>query len=212
MSRENQPLFIWLLEYGEKTNNRRISINELINAAVEEGLCCSHTDSSAQVLRSLFFECFDIPDSHRQESRHSGYALISDSDHVSANLKSEYYFRLLEFRELQLARETAEQANRSSIIAQQQSRQSIRIAIYAVLASVFIAISTTAWQLSSSVQIDPQQLSRLEAVLINHLESLPVATSATDTEENDNAHVLEPASQLVDPSASLDAGKDLVDQ
>lgn len=207
MGRENQPLFIWLLEYGEKTHNRRITCNDVLNEAVEEGLCCSHTDSNAQVLRGLFFECFDIPDQTKQQSRLSGYALGGDTDHVLANLKSEYYFRLLEFRELQLARETAEQANKSSIIAQQQSRQSIKIAIYAVLASVCVAILTTAWQLSSSIQIDPQQLNRLETALIKNLESFPAAQSAPDSEERENSHVIEQASQSVDSSTNMITGK-----
>jgi len=73
---------------------------------------------------------------------------------------------------------------------------------------VLVAIFTTAWQLSSFVQIDPRQLSLLETASINNIESSPAAHSNPDSEEIEVSFVSEQASQLADFSSNVVTGTD----
>ncbi|HEY0894082.1 MAG TPA: hypothetical protein VGE32_13565, partial [Cellvibrio sp.] len=93
-------------------------------------------------------------------------------------LKTEYYFRLIEFRELQETRTASKTANKNSIIA-------LTISVIAIL----ISICTTAIQLNTTTKINADQIKEIvkasrspniQKVTINNdqlLEILKVAKS-----------------------------------
>jgi hypothetical protein len=184
MKQEEQTLFIWLLEYGEQNHDRSLSCHDVINDAVTQELIFSRTDPKTRVLRCLYYECFDVTDDLKRATLNYSYP-GSDSDRLdqnnASNLKAEYYFRLLEFRELKLARETARQANENSMMAQRlseesldESRKAFQFSIAALLISAGLAIFTTTWQLVTPIQIDPVQLQQLGGLIEQSRLSQPI--------------------------------------
>ncbi|WP_421865148.1 hypothetical protein [Motiliproteus sp.] len=196
MNQEEQTLFIWLLEYGERMHDRQVSCREMLADAALDNLWngedWNHTPAIS--LRRIFIESYSFePSTYRNLHEHilNNKCVYFDQP---TSLKAEYYFRLIEYRELKLARETARQANQNSVIAQEQSSKSLQVAQLAVLASILISIFTTAWQLSSSIRLDvdqyhqltnllstePPETLRLDAVQFQQLEAV-LATPAPDS-------------------------------
>lgn len=102
----SEPVFIKLLEFGEKIGLAGTDFDAVTEWAINSGVLPSESDQTHEkqkhLLRILFFESF---------------ALNSGSSEFVWVLKAEYYFRLLEFRELQESRASSQAANRNSLIA-----------------------------------------------------------------------------------------------
>lgn len=102
----SEPVFIKLLEFGEIIGLAGTDFDAATEWAVNSGLLPPVSDQAhakqKYLLRDLFFESF---------------ALNSGSTEPVWVLKAEYYFRLLEFRELQESRASSQAANRNSLIA-----------------------------------------------------------------------------------------------
>lgn len=162
MKKEENNLFIWLLEFGESNQQSQVSCRNMLNEAVQQGLCNTRNEPTAEVLTKLFYECFDL-EKLKPQHGHNPDVLMG----MPTSLKAEYYFRLLEFRELQLARETSMQANKNASAAHDQSQRSFRASVAAVLISILVAVITTSWQLNSSLTINPTQIEHL----VNALKS-----------------------------------------
>ncbi|VAW54235.1 hypothetical protein MNBD_GAMMA06-1294 [hydrothermal vent metagenome] len=137
--------FIKLLEYGEKVALDGVNFETVTDWAIQEEIIpgrgeTSH-DDARNFLRDQFFECFENS---------------SGSTKNIWSLKTEYYFRLIEFRELQESRIASKQANRNSFIA-------IGISIFALVCTVLVSYM----QLTGSVKISPAQIK--EVVNSNNL-------------------------------------------
>ena len=102
----SEPVFIKLLEFGEKIGLVGTNFDAVTEWAVNSGVLPPVSDQAyakqKYLLRDLFFESF---------------VLNSGSTESVWVLKAEYYFRLLEFRELQESRAASQAANRHSFIA-----------------------------------------------------------------------------------------------
>lgn len=178
---KEKPLFIWLLEYGEEKSGTTITCHQVINKACSDKFISDRSTGPSIVLRSLFLECFEYTEADRISARkmlskHDINSFDSHYSDMSTHLKPEYYFRLLEHRELQLAREAAKQANENAKAAQLtadksislaedsniQSQRSFRFSVLAVVISVVASIGATFWQLKSPISIEEKQINRLE--------------------------------------------------
>lgn len=117
----SEPVFIKLLEFGEKIGLVGTNFDAVTEWAVNSGVLPPVSDQAyakqKYLLRDLFFESF---------------VLNSGSTESVWVLKAEYYFRLLEFRELQESRAASQAANRNSFIA-------IGISLSAIIFSIYVA-------------------------------------------------------------------------
>jgi hypothetical protein len=128
-------VFIKLLEYGEKTELNGTDFDEVVSWAVQNDILPSENDEKYSkqkyLLRDLFFEVF---------------ILNSGSTEKTWVLKAEYYFKLLEFRELKESRIAASEAKKYSNIA-------IVVSVIALVATIIIG----SLQLKSSITISETQ-------------------------------------------------------
>ena len=128
-------VFIRLLEYGEKIGLNGTDFEEVVNWANENDILPSKNNDEYGkrkcLLRDLFFEVF---------------ILNSGSTEHAWVLKAEYYFKLLEFRELQESRIASCEAKKYSNIA-------IVVSLIALIATIIIG----SLQLKSSITINETQ-------------------------------------------------------
>jgi hypothetical protein len=102
------PIFIKLLEYGEQIGLAGTDFKELCNWFEKQNLLLEKSNSNENktkklaLLRELFFET---------------YVKNSGSTENKWVLKTKYYFRLLEYREIVMAKKSSKQANRNAWIA-----------------------------------------------------------------------------------------------
>src|SRR5690606_33817571 len=126
-------IFIEILKHGEERGLDGTAFHVLKEHLIRKGfLKKDHDQLTENRLYKLYSECFD--------EYHTG-------PHGSRILKTDYYFRLIEYRELQEARNAPREANRNSFIA-------IGISILAILASV----AATYLQMRNPVEIDDRQI------------------------------------------------------
>lgn len=131
-----KTIFIRLLEFGEKNGIQGFRGDEYEAWKAEQpDIVNEYSDSSIEV-ESLLIACFD------RYSINSGFKYV---------LKTEYYFRLIEFKELEESRKASSDANTHSQIA-------IGFSILAIVASLIVG----AIQLNSTVTIDYDQVNRME--------------------------------------------------
>lgn len=115
---EGKPIFIKILEYGEEIGLEGTNA-DLFESWVRRNKLTKNNNE--QILsRFLFSECFQKTD-----------ISINDKKYI---LKNEYYFRLIEYRELQEVRKNAREARWLAVLA-------IMISLIAVLFSVFGTVS-----------------------------------------------------------------------
>ena len=132
-------IFIEVLKFGEKKGLEGTDYNELSNWIIKNGFAESadaKKDNKAAILSNLFDECFDYPRGGNKRDK--------------ANLKTEYYFRLIEYRELQASRMAARSANRNAMYA-------IRISIFAIIVSAVLTFT----QLNAPVSVNKSDLQAL---------------------------------------------------
>lgn len=135
----HQHIFIRLLEYGESIGLNGTNFEEVLEWDKKYNYIPKPGSQEYKLreglLRELFFESFTKS--------------TASTDNIWV-LKSEYYFRLLQYRELQLARQSASEAKNHSNIA-------ISISILALLASLVLGTM----QLRSEVRISVDQINQL---------------------------------------------------
>jgi hypothetical protein len=142
---DKKSIFIRLLEFGEKKGVQGFKGDEYNKWKAEQSdIVNAHGDSSREA-RSLLNTCFD------QYTENTGFKYV---------LKTEYYFRLIEFKELELSRKASSTANRNSIIATMLAVLSIGIGSY------FGYIQKT-----SSIKIDSDQVSLMTPAKSFKIES-----------------------------------------
>lgn len=138
-----EPIFIKLLEYGQEIGLKGTDFNAVVKWALENNILPSEENddfpNQKGLLRDLFFESF---------TRNSA---SSKSIWV---LKTEYYFRLIEFIELKESRKASAVANRNSIVA-------ACISIAAIVFSLYVGYK----QINSSIKIDNIQLKEIIATV-----------------------------------------------
>lgn len=131
-------VFIKILEFGEQCGIEGTRWEDLKSWLQEKDIIPTDENLSKReenrVFR-LYSECFDAP--------HGG-------GHTDRLLKTEYYFRLIEFRELQESRTASRDANRNSFIA-------IALSVFAIIASA----SLTYKQLNTPISIASTQIKEL---------------------------------------------------
>ncbi len=130
----DKPIFIKLLEHGEEVGLSGTDFDQVLDWAFKNHIISSTQKSEDEValLRDLFFECF------AQNSSTTAEIWV---------LKIEYYFRLLEYKELSEARKNSNQANRKAIIA-------IVIAVIAMISSILMGYL----QLTGEISINEMQI------------------------------------------------------
>lgn len=141
----SDPVFIKLLEFGEKIGLAGTSFDAVTEWAVNSGVLPPVSDQTHTkqkcLLRDLFFESF---------------ALNSGSTEPVWVLKAEYYFRLLGFRELQVSRTSSRAANRNSLTA-------IVISLIAIIIScvtAYIQVNTPVG-IQGAVTINESQIKQI---------------------------------------------------
>jgi hypothetical protein len=127
--KKKDSIFIELLKYGERAGLQGTTIPEMLKWAQTNGFSDSDIVRENSLLFRLYDECF-VPGS---ESR---------GGHGLSVLRNEYFFRLVEYRELEMARKASREARWLSIAA-------IIISLFAI---------TTSFQ---SIEIKPQQIDRI---------------------------------------------------
>ncbi len=144
--------YIKLLEYGEERGIKGVDFDEVVIWAISNEIIpetgTKEHDSARGALKDIFFECFKR---------------VTDTRNNLHTLKTEYFYRLIEFKELQESRIASTQANRNSFIA-------ISISIVAILIAVIISYI----QLTGSVLISPAQIKELV-----NANTLPIHGSVT---------------------------------
>lgn len=131
-------IYIKILEYGEQCGIGGASHDGLLEWLEKEGVIDNKDSIDLQArnrITHLFYECFEN---------------TTGSEHNNCLLKAEYFYRLVEFRELEESRKASSGANRKSNIA-------IAISIAALVVTVVIAFV----QLNSSITIQPSQIEAL---------------------------------------------------
>ncbi len=116
------------------------------------------------------------PDLQTQEARQRARRLIEEccecvergSNREHFILKSEYYFRLVEFQELAESRLASKSANRNAIGA-------MVISVLAIAISIFASYK----QLTTEVTINPDQV----AQIVKAVRQLPAAPRTSDTNQ-----------------------------
>jgi hypothetical protein len=114
-----KSIFIRMLQLGADNGAKPMRKSAFFEWAIGQGDIESEQDQVISQLHKLFDECFIC----------SGASTTEENTYV---LKSEYYFRLLEFTELELSRKASSEANRNSIIATVLAVISIGIGSYFV--------------------------------------------------------------------------------
>lgn len=140
---ENDEIFIKVLKYGAERGIEGTDVQRFNTWASEQGFVDLKSKESHQLLKrnalqGLLIECF-------QEAEYRGKTL--ERLYV---LKSEYYFRLIEYHELQEARKAARDANRNAIFA-------ISLSIFTLLLSAFFTYT----QLKTPVSINKDDMQAL---------------------------------------------------
>jgi len=135
----DKPIFIRLLEYGEKVSLEGTNMKAVKDWAIENKYLAvpgsSDYENRYWLLNNLFNESF----SKSREAKGEVWVL-----------KNEYYFRLLEYRELEEARKASTQANRNAFWA-------IVIAIIALICSLAIGY----FQINKPILLDSEQFNLL---------------------------------------------------
>lgn len=151
--REKKASHIRLLKYGEEIGLSGTNWDSTCDWAIKNEILPKKNCETAYLFRDLFFECF---------TNQTGSSLDTWV------LKNEYYFRLLEYRELCEARETSRQANRNAWFA-------IYISVIALLISSLIGY----YQINSSININQAQV---ESIIhaINDFENAQMQTILTE--------------------------------
>ena len=98
---ERNSIFLKMLEFGEEKQADGVDFNQFLLWAVDKKIIPHVNTDKTTYLRELFQECFSN-------------AYTSTGRHV---LKAEYYFKLIEYRELSEARKASNEARIFSIIA-----------------------------------------------------------------------------------------------
>ncbi len=153
-----ETIFIKILEYGEKAGLEGISENEFWEWAKTQGTDRESNDPD-QILKcssiyKIFQTCFEPS------------IVRNGNDTVSKYiLRTEYYFRLMEHRELVQSRLAASSANRYAFYA-------ITISICAIIVCAVLTFSPSV----RKVQISQDQLSRI----MEKLESLETREVSLD--------------------------------
>lgn len=155
---EEKNIFIWLLEYGEQESH--LTLHDVLEQAQKDQTIYSVNDPAAAAITELFKECFSV----------NNQAL--SSDHCNYTLKGEYRSRLIEYRELQLAREAADSANENAKAARKQSdrafhqaEKAFRFSVIAVIISVTFSLAATLFQSMQPIKLDSKQLEELTQVI-----------------------------------------------
>lgn len=136
--RMRDSIYIKILEYGEQCGIDGASHDCLLDWLEQEGVL-ENKDNIDLVIKnritSIFYECFEE---------------TMGSEHNTRLLKPEYFYRLIEFRELEESRKASSDANKKSNTA-------ITISIVALVVTVVISFI----QLTSNITIRPSQIEAL---------------------------------------------------
>lgn len=139
---EDKPGFILLLEFLESKGIGGVTWNQTVDWAIRERIILSRDGCDAMLLSRLFGECTGLR-SHPHEDASRNLVL-----------SAEFHSRLVDYRELQLARQSAQQART-------QSNRALMVSVGAILISAVIGVG----QLFYPVSIDTDQLDNLHQTI-----------------------------------------------
>lgn len=129
-------IYIKILEYGEDAGINGLSHDEILEKLKSAGLINGEIDLVIENrITSIFYECFEK---------------TQGSEHNTRLLKPEYFYRLIEFRELEESRKASSDANTKSNIA-------IFLAIFALVATIVVSYI----QQNSSITVNPLQIDQV---------------------------------------------------
>ncbi|UTA47463.1 hypothetical protein L1F30_15040 [Simiduia sp. 21SJ11W-1] len=174
---EEKSLFIWLLEFGEK-HQGGTTLHSAINGAIEDKLLSSRSQAEANTISNLFKECFDVPEWYKNQEKFNDSAVYS--------LKSEYYFRLLEYRELQLAREAANRAEDNARFARKHASWSIGLSVIAVIAAVVTPFFIAGWQSKQPIALNQDSITKIVLPLLEANRARIPATQEKELAPHEN--------------------------
>lgn len=135
---EEPSIFIRVLQLGAQAGAAGVDENEINQWITNQPEVENEFSDTRNSIWKIFHESFE-----RTKSGHGNPTVF--------RLKNEYYFRLIEFQELELSRNASISANRFSTVA-------IALSLLAIIASAIVGYM----QITSSTQIQPSQISTLQ--------------------------------------------------
>jgi hypothetical protein len=135
---DEKSIFIRLLRFGAERELQATTLDDFKEWALSQPDIENDTCGQYQRAKVLFIRCF-------AKTRQPTVGL------AEFVLETEYYFRLIEFQELEESRKASSEANLHSQVA-------IAFSIVAIAASLIVG----AIQLNSTIKIDFDQVSRME--------------------------------------------------
>ncbi|MCP3871893.1 MAG: hypothetical protein GY699_01905 [Desulfobacteraceae bacterium] len=137
----NDKIFIELLKYGAEKGLEGVTADEITNWAIGKGFVNKNPSTPEQkikqkALHRLLNECFN--------------PCSADKGPQAFVLINEYYFRLIEYQELQESRRAAREASRNAFMA-------IGISIFAIIITAFLTYT----QLNTPTIINQSNLNAL---------------------------------------------------
>lgn len=162
------PVFIEILRFGAERGIKTVRFEDLIERLENKNyLTCTPDDTMRSRILDWWTECF------LQDHRSNGCGA----------LKTEYFFRLIEYQELQLARTAAEDAQ---INAKKANRNSF-IAISISVSAVIIGIIVSVYQTSQPMKLDTNQANKIHQALISISRTLEQPKHDKNNEATDQS-------------------------
>jgi len=181
---EKMPIFIRLLEYGEDADLEGLSFNEVLKKAESEGYITSEgKDNSRKSLFHQFVEVYDVPvEEIRRSGRHRENFTKAYGE-IKYVLKTEYYYRLIEYRELEEARIASSRANRNAKIA-------IGISVFALVVSAILGFL----QITNTINLNDAQLKELTTSITKAIDD---STSSVESKADSIVRAVRDSSNSV---------------
>ncbi len=131
----DDSIFIEILKYGAGKGLEGVSFEEL-KTSIHDHSDAESTETEHGLLKNVFDECFEQSD--------------VGSGTEKFNLKTDYYFRLIEYQELAESRAVAKSANRNAFIA-------IGISVFVIIVTAVLTFT----QLNTPATITKSELNAL---------------------------------------------------
>jgi len=162
----DKTIFIKLLKYGESLGLEKCTIDDALAWARKNNFISEEGDSRQKDrFIQLFLECF--------------HGVVPVREEATYVLKNEYYFRLIEYKELKESRIASKSANRNAFIAIGISLTSIVLGVYATWFQLNTEISVDSSQVASIIDASkPPQSQNVElssnqlSLVVSELQSL----------------------------------------
>jgi hypothetical protein len=166
-----EDYFIELLKFGKDIGIKGITLSQALDWAGEKGYIDRNNTDDNELFAEVVDECFNK---------------TPRTNASAANLyilKTESYFYLIDYQELQEARQASLDANRNA----KDAHDTAKIAIYISIAALILSAAISIWQICSPVKINQDQIDKLThpnaTINQRHIEELTNRKYKLDEEQ-----------------------------